>query len=233
MTTFDDLNARLAAVEGAVAGLRSDLDAMKPAPTPTPTPTPPPSTGPAPSTVVHGPATVDQEAASYLGAWQQGVYSAAYQGSDRYSSAQGARVRIDFVGSAVQVWGTKDTHHGTALAMVDAVGFPQLLDFRASSRQEHALIGTIARDPGQHFLEIAVQADGVVAIDEFIIDGGSPTPPRPRPRPPLRPRRRRRRRPGRSGSSRSPGRTSSTSQATGSSSPARTSTSTPTSRPAT
>lgn len=172
MTAIDDLNARLTQVQTTLDQIRKDVAALAtPTPTPVPVPPPvPPTTG-----------RIESENFTLTGTWQQATYPGASGGKDEYTAQAGARAHIEFVGSRVELYGTKAAHHGKALALVDGQGVPQTVDFYAPVRQENTRIAVWEMTKGQHFIDVAAVGDGVIALDYVLVD--PPVTPTPVPVP--------------------------------------------------
>ena len=100
--------------------------------TPTPTPTATPATG---AGIINNPSF------TYAGTWQTATATDAYQGDEHYSSTADSTYTVNFTGTQLKLYATKNAHHGIAAISVDG-GAETNVDFYAANREAQALVYT-------------------------------------------------------------------------------------------
>lgn len=123
------------------------------------------------------PGTHDQEEYQYSGAWTLAVSGGSkYNGDDRYSSQSNAWFQIVFQGTKVQVYGTKDAHHGNGGVSVDG-GLETVVSYYSATRLENALIWTSPElAQGLHTIRMRVLGNQVITADRSVIFGAAVPP---------------------------------------------------------
>ncbi|QHW32498.1 hypothetical protein GZH47_17900 [Paenibacillus rhizovicinus] len=93
----------------------------------------------------------------YVGGWSASTGSAVkYNGDDHYSGNTNDYYQVRFNGTRIELYGTKDVHHGIAAVSVDG-GAETNVDFYASSRIDNTLVWsspTLAA--GNHIVKVRV-----------------------------------------------------------------------------
>ncbi len=93
----------------------------------------------------------------YVGTWNSATGSSKFNGSDHYSNTTNSYYQVDFHGTQIKLYGTKDVHHGIAAVSIDG-GAEVDVDFYASSRADNTLIWTSPTlSSGSHTVKVRVK----------------------------------------------------------------------------
>ncbi|MBP3965575.1 fibronectin type III domain-containing protein [Paenibacillus sp. DLE-14] len=141
-----------------------------------------------------GPGTVDDSVTGtglnqfeYVGTWTATSGSSVkYNGGDHYSLTTNSYYQVDFNGTGIKLYGTKDAHHGIAAVSIDG-GTEVDSDFYAGTRADNTLIWTSPTlAAGAHTLKVRVKgtknassAGYVVTADRVVIDTDTQAPTAP------------------------------------------------------
>ncbi|SDX46322.1 glycosyl hydrolase [Paenibacillus sp. CF384] len=141
-----------------------------------------------------GPGTVDDSVTGtglnqfeYVGTWTATSGSSVkYNGGDHYSLTTNSYYQVDFNGTGIKLYGTKDAHHGIAAVSIDG-GTEIDVDFYAGTRADNILIWTSpALAAGSHTVKVRVKGTKnasstgyVVTADRVVIDSDTQAPTAP------------------------------------------------------
>ncbi|QHW33095.1 hypothetical protein GZH47_21340 [Paenibacillus rhizovicinus] len=123
----------------------------------------------------------------YVGTWTATSGSGTkYNGGDHYSLTTNNYYQVDFNGTGIKLYGSKDAHHGIAAVSIDG-GTEVDVDFYAASRADNALLWTSPTLPaGNHSVKVRVKGTKnasstgyVVTADRVVIDSDTVSPTAP------------------------------------------------------
>lgn len=77
----------------------------------------------------------------YAGTWSTSAGTGKWNGDDHYTVVSNSYYQVDFNGTQVKLYGSKDAHHGIAAVSID--GGPEVdVDFYSAARSDQALLWT-------------------------------------------------------------------------------------------
>ena len=138
------------------------------------------TTGASSPSGIDGVVSVNDDAFTYSGIWfaaaEDKLSSGKYEGDDHYSGIKGASFEVKFTGTQVKIYGTVDTHHGSALVSVDGSD-PVTVSWKAPVRKNSELLWTSPiLAAKEHVLKVVVVGDATVTADRVDYTGAKVVP---------------------------------------------------------
>ncbi|WP_068604287.1 glycosyl hydrolase [Paenibacillus swuensis] len=117
---------------------------------------------------------------NYVGTWQTSSDASHHNGGDHYSATTNSYYDVDFQGTQVKVYGTKDAHHGIAAVSIDG-GAETMVDLYSASRNPNTILWTSpVLSAGNHTVKVRVtgtknasSAWNVVTADRIVVTPAS------------------------------------------------------------
>jgi hypothetical protein len=105
----------------------------------------------------------------YIGSWQYGSQTGAYQGDNHWSSSIGSIYQVNFLGTQIDLYAAKASSHGIAGVSING-GTEVLVDCYSASRFDNALIySSPALNYGLHQVQVRVTGNKNTASSGFAV----------------------------------------------------------------